>query len=117
MTEQKLQTYLKVARAIGSDDLYKMLFSKLSYADNLPETFNEDEVVRFLRISKQSSDRQLEMISEWSESNKDILNKADSIFDMFKRFLGHIDATKLSHSAIDKFMWSDSLFVSNHECR
>lgn len=53
----------------------------------------------------------------WSESNKDILEKADSIFDVFTRFLRHMDASKLSHSAITKFLLGDDLFALNRDYR
>lgn len=117
MTKQKLRPYLEVARAIGSDDFYQMLFSKLPSEDHLPKTFNEEEVLRFLRMTAQSSDRKLEMISVWAESKKNLFNNADSIFNVFRRFLGIMDATKLSKSAINKFMWSESLFSLNSDCR
>lgn len=107
---------MAVGRAIASDEFYRMICSNI-FENNLLETFNEKEVLRFLRMSSDSNDRKLEMISVWGESNKDIFDKTDSILDIFTRFLRHIDATNLSRSAIDKFLLGDDLFGSNHNCR
>lgn len=117
MTDDKLQTYLQIARSVGSDEFYQIIFSTIPCANNLPEAFSEGEVVRFLRMSPYSNDRKLEMISVWAESNTSLFNKADSTLVVFNRFLRHIDVTKLSNSAVNRFLLGETLFSLNRDCR
>lgn len=109
--------YLKIARAVASDELYRMIFSIISCTNNLLELFTEDEVVRLCSVSAYSSDRKLEMISVWADSNKEIFKKADSIRDAFVCFLRHFDEAHLSYSAISSFLRGESVFPMNPDCR
>lgn len=117
MTSEKFHTYLQIARAIATDELYNMIFANLSFANNLLEAFTEEEVERFLCMCDLSNDRKLEMISVWAESKTDMFYEPDSLFDVFTSFLRHINATKLSRSAIITFLCSESLFAMNLDCR
>lgn len=116
-TNEKLPPYLNIARATASDEIYKVLFSKIPRENNLPEVFTEDEVGKFLHMSGHSSDRKLELISVWATSKSNVFKDKDSISIAFTRFLRYIDAVQLSHSAINNFMWSDSVFALNRNCR
>lgn len=115
MRNQKLPLYINVARAIDCDEFYRIII--LKNPNHLPEAFNEEEVVRFLRMSDHSSDRKLQMISDWAEANTESFVKADSVIGAFTGFLRHIDAANLSHSAINRFLLGDDLFASNRDCR